>query len=73
MLSMLVNDPPDHIYACPTLLLTTRLLIFLFSHSEENETPIQILEHCLSQFVSDRERLYSFAEGLFVPKLLLLL
>ena len=64
MLSMLVND----ISACPTL-----LLIFLFSHSEENETPTQILEHCLSQFVLDRERLCSFAEGPSAPKLLFLL
>lgn len=68
MLSMLVNDPTDHIIACPTL-----LLIFLFSHSEENETPTQILEHCLSQFILDRERLCSFAEGPSAPKLLFLL
>lgn len=73
MLSMLVNDPTDDISACPTLLLITRLLIFLFSHSEENETPTQILEHCLSQFVLDRERLCSFAEGPSAPKLLFLL
>lgn len=72
-LSMLVNDPNDHICASPTLLLIARLLIFLFSHSEETETPTQILEHCLSQFVSDRERLCSFAEGPSVPKLFFLL
>lgn len=68
MLSMLVNDPTDHISACPP-----SLLIFLFSHSEESETPTQILEHCLSQFILDRERLCSFAEGPSAPKLLFLL
>lgn len=74
--SIPVSDKADHSIGCPTLLPIIRLLIFLFSNSEEKEPPIQRHDHCKSQFVLDRRKIVVFCfffEVLSAPKLFYLL